>query len=68
MISSTYMLQIPQVDKAFFDTLVKKMGWTASSVEVPMETLAALELWLTDTLQAEWTSVMMQFFRKSKLY
>ena len=43
MSSSTYMLQIPQVDKAFFDTLVKKMGWTASSVEVPMETLAALD-------------------------
>ena len=42
MVSSMYMLQIPKVDKVFFDTLVKKMGWSASSIDVPAQTMSAL--------------------------
>ena len=45
--SSTYTLQIPAVDKSFFLSLVKKMGWTAKKTkavpQIPSATLAALQ-------------------------
>lgn len=43
----TYTLQIPEADRVFFNSLVKKMGWisklTGSSKAVPAETLAAIK-------------------------
>lgn len=45
--SSTYMLQIPDADRTFFKSLVKKMGWAAKRTKtvnkIPAKTLAALE-------------------------
>jgi len=45
--SNIYTLQIPVADRAFFMSLVKRMGWTAkrnkSASKIPQETLAAIE-------------------------
>jgi len=43
--SSTYTLQIPEADRTFFNSLVKKMGWVAKKTKgttIPAETLAAV--------------------------
>lgn len=46
-VSSTYTLQIPESDRSFFNSLVKKMGWTAKRTKsksvIPTETLMALK-------------------------
>ena len=46
-ISNTYTLQIPESDRSFFNSLVKKMGWTAkrtkSQAAIPIETLMAIK-------------------------
>lgn len=45
--SSTYTLQIPDSDRSFFNSLVKKMGWVAKKTKttssIPSETLAAIK-------------------------
>ena len=45
-ILDTYTLQIPKSDSSFFNSLVKKMGWTAKRTQkrtvIPAETLEAL--------------------------
>ena len=46
-ILNTYTLQIPKSDSSFFNSLVKKMGWTAKRAKeravIPAETLEALK-------------------------
>ena len=44
--SSTYTLQIPESDRSFFNSLVKKMGWIAKrtkAASIPSKTLSAIE-------------------------
>lgn len=45
--SRTYALQIPESDRSFFNSLVKKMGWTAKCMKprtvIPAETLMAVK-------------------------
>ena len=44
---NTYTLQIPESDCSFFNSLVRKMGWTAKRTKartvIPAETLNALK-------------------------
>lgn len=44
--SSTYILQIPEKDRSFFNSLVKKMGWTVkrnkTNRTTPAETISAI--------------------------
>ena len=44
---NTYTLQIPKSDCSFFNSLVRKMGWTAKRTNtrtvIPVETLKALK-------------------------
>ena len=46
-VSNTYTLQIPESDKSFFNSLVKKMGWTAKRANtrnnIPSETIEAVK-------------------------
>lgn len=46
-LSTTYTLEIPESDKSFFNSLVKKMGWVAKRTKttkvVPAETVAAIQ-------------------------
>lgn len=45
--SSTYILQIPEKDRSFFNSLVKKMGWTVKRNKTnhvtPAETISAIK-------------------------
>lgn len=45
--SSTYTLQIPEKDRSFFNSLVKKMGWTVkrnkTNRTTPAETISAIK-------------------------
>ena len=43
----TYTLQIPETDRSFFNSLVKKMGWISKRISpaktIPAETIAAIK-------------------------